>query len=115
MSPHNLENGRRYVLEASVKLRSDDVSITTQLDGQPFVKWSGPIASLERQSEPMFDAPHYLGFFTFDAQVAFHRLELTSHSGDVTPDADAVLPRPIAKPRRLPANLLDLVDVDVHA
>ena len=66
----------------------DDVSITTQLNGEPFVKWTGPIASLDRQSEPMLDVPHYLGFFTFDAQVAFHRLELTSHSGRLTPDAD---------------------------
>src|SRR5687768_12309396 len=41
-----IKNDRRYAATFTVRARSTNATIAVDLDGKPFVSWTGPIASL---------------------------------------------------------------------
>jgi hypothetical protein len=115
VAPSALTNGERYVVEIAVTVKDDQAAIVAAVNGKPYCRWQGAASSLSVFADHSLTEPQQIGLYARLSRTVFHHASLTLRDGTATPAADAVLPKVVAQPRRLPANLLDLVEPDAHA
>lgn len=83
--PPVLTNGQRYTVLHQVRLEGDHVRIEVLLNGQPFLQWMGPQASLMVKAS-QYDLPgeNPLGLVASGSEVTFHVVRLRLVSGKAT-------------------------------
>ena len=67
-----IDNHRRYRLEATVRTRASEGSVDIDIDGLPFVRWTGAQASLSLPPEWALDGTATLGVGSHHAVVQVH-------------------------------------------
>ena len=78
-----LNNGRSYLLNISVRVDGDDAAVTITLDERPWIFYRGPTASLGLDEQWKFRKLRGMGLLA-QADVTFQSLRLRSVSGQVT-------------------------------
>lgn len=76
IKPGKLENNHTYRLQTDVTLQGDNVSINSQLDGKPFLKWTGKQASLGTVGLWNIPKGNNIGLMTFKNKTVFHKATL---------------------------------------
>lgn len=79
-----IENNRRYRLEAVVRTRSTDGSVDVDLDGVPFIRWSGPQSALALPDGWRLSGPARLGLGSDDCVVRIHTVNAWMLTGQTT-------------------------------
>ncbi len=79
--PGELEDGRRYCVEASVRACGNSATVRVQLDGDPYLSWMGPMSSCSLGSDCVLPIPDTFGIRVGQVSVTFHKLELEMLDG----------------------------------
>jgi eukaryotic-like serine/threonine-protein kinase len=77
-----LDPGREYDVAVTVKSMDDEALIDAEVDGQPFLRWQGPLDALDRDGAYV---PHRRGRFgigAYRSTMEFRQVELTMLSGE---------------------------------
>jgi hypothetical protein len=61
VSPGQLENGREYTAGIQVKVERDQAVIAMDLNGRPYIRWSGPQSALSVAGDKRLPDPKALG------------------------------------------------------
>lgn len=91
IKPGTLENGKKYRLTIDVRSNGEAASINSELDGQPFLQWSGKTSSLSMFSAWELTGKKDLGLFVSANSCTFHKIEFTEIS-----TKPAMVPAPVA-------------------
>lgn len=75
IKPGTLENDHPYRLLVEVEVQGDKASISSTLDGRPFLQWSGGIQSLSMFDQWKLPSKKNVGLIAY-AETAFHRVTL---------------------------------------
>ena len=78
-----LNNGRSYVLEITVRIDGDVAAVTITLDDRPWIFYRGPVASLGVDQQWKLPKSKSLGLMA-QADLTFQSVRLRSVSGQVT-------------------------------
>jgi tetratricopeptide (TPR) repeat protein len=82
VSPGQLENGREYTAGIQVKIARDQAVIAVDLNGRPYIRWSGPHAVLSVDGGKRLPDPKALGVGGTAAEIVFRSVRLRMLSGE---------------------------------
>lgn len=110
---HQLETGKSYLIEATVRLQGEKAQIEVMLDGRPLTGWSGSISELSIHNSLHSARPQSPGLMTF-CRARFEEVQLTMLEGHATLLRPPV-PKPLAPLEPItsatPLNLLEHLQV----
>ena len=76
--PAGIVTGRRHDLLVRVLVDGDGATVAAELDGKPYLRWTGPTSALKGGGIP---DPARLAVGSYEGTAVFHRLELRVLSG----------------------------------
>jgi hypothetical protein len=91
--PGTLENGHRYKLLIGVRLLKDEMaSVDVSLDGKPYLRWQGKLASLSIPERWSLPNPRQPGLGAWKSRVTFHSVRLRMLAGEAVSESTAPWP-----------------------
>ncbi len=81
VNPGQLEDGRRYQLTVHVITRGNAASVRVDLDGEEYLKWTGPLSAYDTRRSSDVSTPGVFGLNAAAVSVTFHKLELEMLDG----------------------------------
>jgi hypothetical protein len=83
--PEKLVNDKPYTLLVQVRTIGDIVSITSSLDGKPFIQWSGPANAISLKSHWKGLPPNRLGLGAYCMNAYIKKAQIQLLTGNAGP------------------------------